>query len=157
MNFCTDPHSLVSIDLNELIGKSLNTINTNFSLLQNQTCKESVFLSNFSSLYSNIETKIDSLGSILKGSPIAYVIFDNSGNILNQKQISSISKISLGSYRVFFSSPINDPYLISSNIISNLSTYISIVSESINSVSITIREQNGNLIDPEKISLLFFV
>lgn len=158
MNFCSNPHSLQTIPLNELVGKSLNTINTNFSLLRNQICTENNFLTNFASQYTSLFTKVQSLSTEFKKIPLAFVYFEQSGNILKQKNITSVNKISTGKYQILFSFTFpNTFYITIPSIFSSTSTmFTSIENENTSFVTITIREQNGSLVDPEKISLTFF-
>jgi hypothetical protein len=156
MSFCSNRYILPTIELEELIGKSLNTINTNFSLISKQTCSEDLQLKEIQNIYSSLQHRINSLGEELRGSPIAYVLFDGLGNSLRQKRISSVNRTSVGIYRISFSSPINSPYLVVPSAVSFYTIQISIIDESVNSVIVASRQQNGTLIDPEKISLTFF-
>lgn len=155
MNFCSNPHSLVFIDLNELIGKSLITINTNFSLLKEQICSQNNFLHDFEEKCRLIETKIFSLSAELNKTPFAYVNFTSNGNILKQKGISSVSRISLGTYRINFLTP-HTNYILNASLVSSIYGFVNSVTETSTSITIRTRQQNNNLFDPEKISLIFF-
>jgi hypothetical protein len=156
MSFCSNPHSLAFIDLGELIGKSLNTINTNFSILTQQICSENTHILKIQDIYSSLQNRLSHLQDELRGSPIAYVLFDGAGNFFSGKRISVVNKLATGTYQVFFSTAINSPYLTIPENISSTQTHTSITNETINSVIVTNRQLNGNLVDPEKISLTFF-
>jgi hypothetical protein len=155
MSFCSNPYSLISVDLNELIGKSLNTINTNFSLIKEQICLEDIFLNQFENKCQVLESKISSFQQELQKTPSIFINFTGNGNILNQKGVSSVSRISLGVYRINFSSPQTN-YILGGSLVSLTSGFISIISETSTFVTLNVRQHNGNLFDPEKISLVFF-
>jgi len=156
MSFCSNSNFLPTINLEELVGKSLNTINANFSLISKQVCLEDQYFKRIQPTFFSLQNRINSLSEELKGSPIAYVLFDGGGNYLYGKRILNVNKISTGTYQISFSTPINSNYILMPDASANSSSVqISIVNENANFATITSRQLDGALIDPEKISLIF--
>lgn len=155
MNPCSNLKSLVTINLNELVGKSLNTINNNFLQFNKEICSEAAFLSNFKNLYFSVYKKMADLNVALKGRCEAHVLFDSFGNILKQDGILQVFHLSLGIYQINFSSLLNEYIVIPDTVFSSL-VFISIINETPTSVTISTRLSDGSLVNPEKISLTFF-
>lgn len=155
MNFCSNPNSLISINLNELIGKSLNSINANFSILKEQICQQENILVPFLAKNSLFENQVLTLSSELIKKSFAEVVFEGNGNILKQNEIFSVQKISFGEYHIIFSS-LHDNFLFTGSLVSSSLGFINSTSETSTSLTIKTRLLNGNLFEPEKISLVFF-
>lgn len=157
MSFCTDPNSIIPIDINECVGNSLTTMNTNFDILKDEVCNQySNVLS--SETEKNILTNYtSSLSSQLNLTPKCSVKFDNDSNIVSQEGISEVTKQSIGIFRVYFSNNFNNTnYLTIASSVSEIPCFVFVSEEYPNYIEIHARASDGNLTDPNFINLVFF-
>lgn len=104
MSLCDDPNAIPAIDLDECIGNSLVTLNTNFQRLKEEICTNSSEISSLQVELSGLTTRYNALTSVNATlRPKAIVAFNNTGTPLLSYNIGSVTKTSTGQYRVTFS------------------------------------------------------
>ena len=157
MSFCTDPNSIISIDINECVGNSLTTMNANFNIIKNEICDQHSNVISNESEKNILTNQVISLSSQLNLIPNCSVKFNDEGTIISGEAISNVERLSTGIFRVFFNNHLNDTnYLTIASNISETPCFIFITDESTNYVEIKTRNSSGNLINPNFINLIFF-
>lgn len=157
MSFCTDPNSIISIDINECVGNSLTTMNANFNIIKNEICDQHSNVISNESEKNILTNQVISLSSQLNLIPKCSVKFNDEGTIISGEAISNVERLSTGIFRVFFTNNFNDTnYLTIASNISETPCFIFITDESTNYVEIKTRNSSGNLINPNFINLIFF-
>ena len=157
MSFCTDPNSIISIDINECVGNSLTTMNTNFNILNGEVCDQYSDILTNKSEKNILTSRIISLSSLSNLMPKCSVKFDDEGTIISSEGINRVDKLSTGNFRVFFEGNFNDNnYLAITSSISEIPCWVFVTFEHIGFLEIKARNSNGNLIDPNFINLTVF-
>ena len=157
MSFCTDPNSIIGIDINECVGNSLTTMNANFNILKTEICNQ---YSNILSAESEKKTLTNytvSLSAQLNLMPKCSVKFDDEGVIVSSEGVNLVTRFSTGIFRVFFSENFNDNnYLTIASSVSEIPCFVFVSGEYTNYAEIKVVNGNGSLINPNFINLIFF-
>lgn len=157
MSFCTDPNSIITIDISECVGNSLTTMNTNFNIVKDEICDQYSNILLAESEKNILTNYTTSLSSQLNLLPKCSVKFDDEGVIVSSENITNVTKVNTGIFRIYFSSNFNDTnYITIASSISEIPCFIFVVGEYTNYVEINTRNSNGNLINPNFINLIFF-
>lgn len=167
MNICTNSEIIATIDLDECVGQSLVTINTNFQLLKDSTCFNFENTEEKRTQTNNLSTDVYTLSSFSSNVPKAIVSFDATTNpptILNSVNITlgGVSRLSTGVFEVNFTKNFsNTNYLIVGNCseYSSGTNYVWVqptLTQTISSSKINIRDEDGTYTNPDYVSLLFF-
>jgi hypothetical protein len=114
MRLCDNPFTIPTIDIDECIGTSLATINTNVQELKNELCLNSNELAEIKISLDSLHTNINNLSALSPGIAKAYVIFDGTRDIngnytkngnrylYNNFGIASVSSNKTGTYSLSF-------------------------------------------------------
>ena len=151
MSACNSLSLLQTINLEESVGKSLNTINNNFSLINEQTCKQYDEVNQLLSYSTQTDDLVSQLERDFFGYCKCFVIFENSGNIIQNKNVSYIEKNSTGNFTIYFNTPIQDSYVPFLNTMSSQMSFANIYYENIHFLKISCKTPNNIPIDPDKI------
>lgn len=169
MNLCTYPDPVQIIDLDDYLGLSLFTINSNFEVIKDASCFLNDSYETLQQTYNTSYTTISALSSDKSRISYASVAFDcnknaagnpDTGNTSRFKyasnNISTVIKNSTGNYIINFS-PVfsNDSYAVMATA---SGSYVSPLSASFinTSIEINIRDINGNLYDSDYVSITIF-
>jgi hypothetical protein len=76
MSICDLPNAITTIDLDECVGTSLATINTNFLKLQQQACEDSAELSRLTQDLLALSSSYLELSAKAAGIPKAWIVFN---------------------------------------------------------------------------------
>jgi len=114
MRLCDNPYSIPTIDIDECIGLSLATINTNVQDLKDELCLNNDELAAIQTSFNTLSTNLLTLSALTPGIAKAYVVFDGTrdtngvitknGNRLlyNNFGIASVSSNKTGTYSLSF-------------------------------------------------------
>lgn len=170
MNLCGYPNPVQTIDIDDYLGLSLFTINSNFQVLKEGSCFIDDRYSTSQIQYSGLNVEVVQLSSFSKAIAYAEVSFDctrnaagnvNSGNnnrfIYTSYNITSVTKNSNGNYTINFNSNFGaNRYAVigstsSDNLVTPLSSgYVTA------STTINIRDIDGVLSNPDYVSIVIF-
>jgi hypothetical protein len=167
MNICTNSEIIATIDLDECVGQSLVTINTNFQLLKDSACFNFEEVEEKRTQTDNLSTDVHELSSFSSNVPKAIVSFDATTDpptILNSVNIKlgGVNRLSVGVFQINFQNNFsNTDYLIIGNCSehSSGSNYVWVqptLTQTISTSRINIRDENGIYANPNYVSLLFF-
>jgi hypothetical protein len=167
MSLCNDPYSVVNIDLDEYVGTSLFTINTNFEKLKTEVCRLEGEINILEPDYLTFNTGLCALSAMRPGFAKAWVRFNGIGtgnlSVYSNYNVPSVSGSGSGSYRINFS-----PSFTGTNYVlvgtcdqttqSNNYGWVSIVENSFttNSVIINIRNTAGSITTANNINILAY-
>lgn len=167
MNICTNSEIIATIDLDECVGQSLVTINTNFQLLKDSACFNFEQAEEKRTQTNNLNADVQMLSSFSSNVPKTIVSFDATTNpptILNSVNIplGGVSRLSTGVFEINF-----EKHFLNTNysIVGNCSEYSTgtnyvwvqpTLTQTVSSSKINIRDENGNYANPNYVSLLFF-
>lgn len=108
MSICTNPFSILTIDLDECIGLSLATINTNFRLLKEQTCLTYDELQTVERELSDLYANYRALTALRINRRIAKaeVAFDGTGvavpSVYSSFNVASVRRLNTGVFALSF-------------------------------------------------------
>lgn len=165
MNICVNPDSIGTIDLDECIGNSLVTINTNFELLKEANCLTFTEIEQKELQINTLKTEMQLLSTAIRGVPKALVSFDgtiNPPNLLKKSKITGVDRLSAGVFKIVFETPLPDTnYLLLGTCFETLSgsDYVWVqptLTQTVSSATINIRNENGVYANPNYASILFF-
>lgn len=165
MRICTDRDAIATIDLDECVGLSLATINTNFQLLKEANCLTDEEIKNKQFQINELTNKINSLSAECANIPKALVTFDGSTNpvdIINSLRVVQVSSLNTGVYSLSFEPPFNDTNYLILGTCSQLSatpnyTWVQPTSSVTNSSTvINIRNVNGDFEVPKYVTVTIF-
>lgn len=163
MSICDDPNAIPAIDLDECIGNSLVTLNTNFQRLREEICTNSTEISSLQVELSGITTRYNTLTSVNATlRPKAIVAFNGTtGTPLLSYNIGSVTRTNIGRYTVTFSPAFtNTNYAVIGTSQETLSTsnqgWVQPTSFTNSNVGINIRKDNGDYLDPAYISIIVY-
>jgi len=164
MRICTDREAIAVIDLDECLGLSLATINTNFSLLKEANCLTQEEIDKRQNQLNDLNSRINSLSSELLIIPKALVTFKASSNpsIINSLRVISVSSLDTGVFQLSFVPQFNNNNytLIGTSFeLSATPTYTWVqptTAVTSSAATINIRNENGDFINPEYISITVF-
>lgn len=168
MSLCSDPYSIVNIDLDEYIGTSLYTINTNFAKLKDEVCRIDGEVGLLIPSYSTLVTQMCALSAISPGLARAWVKFNGVGAGSNLTRFSSYNVASVsgngsGTYVLTFSPAFTGTnYAVVGTCEQNPQTsnygWVSVLSGSFttSSVTINIRNTSGSTNTSNSISILVY-
>jgi len=165
MSICELPNAITTIDLDECVGTSLATINTNFLKLQQQACEDSTELSRLTQDLLALSSSYLELSAKAPGIPKAWIVFDgNSGAIptVFASYNMSVSSSGTGRYAVTFGTAF--PSLCYALVGSSSSTAASpfytwlqpTTAFTPASATINIHDLSGTFVNPEYISLAVY-
>lgn len=163
MSLCDDPNAIPSIDLDECIGNSLVTLNTNFQRLREEICTNNSEISALQFELSGLTTRYNSLTSInSRLRPKAIVAFNGTtGTPTLSYNIGSITRTNVGRYTVTFS-PVftNTNYVVigtsQETSAGSNQGWVQPTSFTNSNVGINIRRSDGTFIDSDYISVLIY-
>jgi hypothetical protein len=120
MRLCDKPYSIPTIDIDECIGLSLATINTNFQDLKNEYCLNDSELATIETSFNTLSSNVISLSALSPGMAKAYVVFDGTRNIsgnytmtgnrflYSSYGVASVSSNRTGTYSLSFTRPFSN-------------------------------------------------
>jgi hypothetical protein len=167
MSICFNPFAVQTIDLDECIGLSLATINTNYQqLLQENTatCEELDLISNN---LANLYTRYESLTSQRRGMAKATVAFDGTGtatpSVYSSFNIARVLRRSTGVFELSYLSafPNANYALIGTSMLTatsatNFSWVQPTTAFATTSATINIRDLSGTFVNPEYVSIAVY-
>jgi hypothetical protein len=165
MSFCDTP--IQTIDLDECIGLSLATINTNFQLLQEQNCITYNELLTLQSDLTALNTRYIELTSYRPRIAKADVAFDGTGtavpSVYSAFNISSVVRRSTGVFELSFSTAFpNISYaligtsMLTATSATRLSWVMPTTAFAPTSATINIRDLSGVFVNPEYVSIAVY-
>ena len=165
MNICTDRQAIAPIDLDECLGLSLATINTNFNLLKEANCFTSEELTVKQNEINDLTTKVNSLSTDLTKVAQALVVFDGTNDpatIIKSSRVAKVDRLSTGVFELsFVPSFLDTNYLIVGTCIetSTNSKYTWVAPTATQTVStsiVNIRNESGDFVNPNYVSVSIF-
>lgn len=114
MRLCDNPYSIPTIDIDECIGLSLATINSNFNSLKEEYCLNNDELAVIETSFNTLSSNLISLSALSPGIAKAYVVFDGTRNVsgnytmlgnrflYSSYGIASVSSNKTGTYSLSF-------------------------------------------------------
>lgn len=168
MSLCNDPYAIANIDLDEYVGTSLHTINTNFVKLKDEVCRLNSEVDELRPSYSTLNAGVCALSAIRPGFARAWVRFNGIGASSNLTRFSSYNVASVsgngtGTYVLTFSPAFTGTnYAIVGTCEQSTQTnnygWVSILSGSFtpSTVSICIRNTAGSTTTSNSISILAY-
>jgi hypothetical protein len=120
MRLCDNPFSIPIIDIDECIGLSLATINTNFQDLKNEYCLNESELATIETSFSALSSNVISLSALTPGIAKTYVVFDGTRNtsgsylmtgnrlLYSSYGVASVSSNRTGTYSLSFTRPFSN-------------------------------------------------
>ena len=108
-SICDNPYSIPSIDLDECIGTSLATINSNFQDLKESNCDTFDELNRIDNNLIELSAIASELSSYAPRFPKAWVYFNGTNEeIYSSFNVAQVSSLSTGVYALSFTVPFND-------------------------------------------------
>jgi hypothetical protein len=166
MSLCNNPYSIPEINIDEYIGTSLNTINSNFSELKTELCRLNDEYNILTPNLNNLQTSLNTLSSNVNGFAKAWVNFEGGGsgflNLISYHNVLTVSGNNLGSYDIRFLTPLsNNNYALigtcSHNQTNNLYTWVQTTTGFTSaSATINIRNTTGALVTADTVSVVVF-
>ena len=159
MSICDSVNSISVIGLDECVGTSLNTINLNFSRLQDQLCTDQSELVTLQQELLALSASYIDLQTKSPGFAKAWVVFDgNNGYRFASNNISLVTRTGTGQYTLTFSNTLTGYALVgtSSSIAANTYTWLQPTSFGTTSATININDYTGTFVDPEYVSITIF-
>jgi hypothetical protein len=108
MSICNQPNAITIINLDDCVGTSLATINTNFLKLQQQACEDNEELSRLTQNLVELSSSYLELSSKASGIPKAWIVFNGDSGpdpIVFNSYNMSVSSIGTGQYIVTYGTP----------------------------------------------------
>jgi hypothetical protein len=165
MRICIEKEAIATIDLDECLGLSLATINTNFQLLKEANCFTTEELNTKQIQINEVHSRINSLSAVLFKIPKALVTFDRTTdpvNIINSLRVKEVSSLDTGVYRLSFDPPFNDTNYATIGTCYQLSAVSDYVwtqpttEVTSSSIVINIRNKDGVFVNPDYVSVTIF-
>lgn len=167
MSICSNPYIIQMIDLDECIGLSLATINTNFKLLKDENCSTYNELYTLHENLSSLYTKYNSLTAQRPRFVRASVAFDGTAtanpSVFSRFNVASVFRRSTGVFELSFTTAFpNISYaLIGTSLLTATSANnFSYIQPSTNftttSATINIRDLSGIFVNPEYVSVAVY-
>ena len=164
MRICIDKESIATINLDECLGLSLATINTNFELLKEANCFTYEEILQKQNEINDLTTKVNSLSVDVNKIAKATVVFDgttNPVNIINSSGIDQINRLSTGEFEIIFDPGFEDiNYLILASCVeTNISSkyvWAAPTSQTPTTCTIKVRNESGNLVNPSRVFATFY-
>lgn len=162
---CDNPYSIPTIDLDECIGTSLATINSNFQELKGIDCLTYDETERIQTSLIDLSSQFFSLSSFAPGFAKAYVGFSVSGStptIQSTLNVARVSALSTGTFALSFTTafPGVSNYALVGTCKETLTgsqyVWVQPTTFTATSASINIRSQDGTLTNPEYVSILIF-
>lgn len=162
MSICDLPNAITTVDLDECVGTSLATINTNFLKLQQQACEDSSELSRLTQDLLALSSSYLELSAKAAGIPKAWITFDGSSGAVFAFYNMSVSVLGTGRYAVTFGTafPSLCYALVGSSSSTAASTYYTWLQPTTAftpaSATINIHDLSGTFVNPEYVSLAVY-
>jgi hypothetical protein len=168
MNLCDDPYSIPVIDIDEYVGSSLFTLNTNFTKLKDEVCRLDNEAALLQPSYSTLTKGVCALTTIRPGFARAWVKFNGVGASNNLTRFSSYNVASVsgngsGTYVLTFSPSFTGTnYAVVGTCEQSTQTnnygWVSVLSGSFttNTVTVCIRNTAGSTTTSSSISILAY-
>lgn len=165
MSICDLPNAITTIDLDECVGTSLATINTNFLKLQQQACEDSSEIFRLAQDLLALSSSYLELSAKTPGLPKAWIVFDgNSGAnpTVFASYNMSVSSFGTGQYTVTFGTafPSLCYALVGSSSSTAASPYYTWLQPTTAftpaSATINIHDLSGTFVNPEYVSLAVY-
>jgi hypothetical protein len=109
VRLCTDPYAILPININECIGQSLNTINSYYTLVQENVCLQNDEVEELRSDLRALSSDVYALSSDITNFPKAFVSFSgnlstvaNTLEIFNSYNVSTVVVVTTGIYDIYF-------------------------------------------------------
>jgi len=167
MAFCLNPNLIQTIDLDECIGLSLATINTNYKLLQDANCYTYNELLPIEQTLSSVNTGYKELTSYKNQMAKATVAFNGTQTpvliIGTPFNIAGITRRSTGVFELSFANAFTDTTyaLIGTSLLlatsaGNFSWVQPSTTLATTSATINIRDLSGTYVNPEYVSIIVY-
>jgi hypothetical protein len=165
MSICDLPNAITTIDLDECVGTSLATINTNFLKLQQQACEDSVELSRLTQDLLALSSSYLELSAKAAGIPKAWIVFNGDSGATPTVFASynmSISSSGIGQYAVTFGTafPSLCYALVGSSSLTVANSFYTWLQPTTAftpaSATINIHDLSGTFVNPEYVSLAVY-
>ena len=162
MSICDLPNAITTIDLDECVGTSLATINTNFLKLQQQACEDSAELSRLTQDLLALSSSYLELSAKAAGIPKAWITFNGSSGTAFASYNMSVSSLGTGRYAVTFGTafPSLCYALVGSSSLTAANSFYTWLQPTTAfapaSATINIHDLSGTFVNPEYISLAVY-
>jgi len=167
MSICTNQYAIQTIDLDECIGVSLNTINSNFKLLKDENCLTFTELELLSASINSINLKCTDLSGSKFQLAQASAAFDGTGtatpSVYSSFNVASILRRSTGVFELSFATAFpNISYALigtcsqTQTSTNNLAWVQPLTTLTTTSATINITDLSGIRVNPQYISVVVF-
>jgi hypothetical protein len=164
MKICTDPRAIATIDLDECLGLSLATINTNFELLKEANCLTSEEVAEKQTEIQELTTKVNSLSENLFKIAQATVSFDGTydpANLITSSRVVKVDRLSTGVFELSFVPAFSDTnYLVLGSCletsISSKYVWVAPTLQTLSTTTINTRNENGDFVNPNYVNVTIF-
>ena len=167
MSICFSENAIQTIDLDECIGLSLATINSNYKLLQDENCYTFEELETISLNLTGLNAAYSALTALTQGRAKAGAVFDGTGvavpSVYSSFNIARILRRSTGVFELSFTTPfVNTNYAligtsqVSSTTTSNFSWVQPSTIFATTSATINIRDLSGTYVNPAYVSIAVY-
>jgi hypothetical protein len=166
MKICTNNELIATIDLDECLGLSLATINTNFDLLRESNCFTNEEINLRQTQIEELSSKITHLSLEATAVPKVFTTFNASDNPISFEglRIKNVTSPSTGVFKLSFDANFSDSNYAIIGTCSNLSaedmitSWVQISANTLTPTSCVINIQNisGVRINPKYVSISIF-
>ena len=167
MSICNNPYAVQTIDLDECIGLSLATINTNYRLLQEQNCLTYDDLVLIQKDLSALTLNYNALSALRPRIAKADVAFDGTGtatpSVYSSFNIARVLRRSTGVFELSFTTAFpNISYaligtsMLTATSATNFSWVMPTTAFAPTSATINIRDLSGTFVNPEYVSIAVY-
>jgi len=164
MKICTDSKAIATIDLDECLGLSLATINTNFELLKEANCLTSEEIAEKQTEINELTTKVSSLSENLYKISQANVSFNGAydpAQLITSSRVVKVDRLSTGVFELSFVPAFSDTnYLVLGSCvetsISSKYVWVAPVSQTFSTTTINTRNENGDFVNPNYVNVTVF-
>lgn len=168
MSICNNPYAILPIGLNECIGLSLNTINSYYELLKDETCSQNNEIVDLETEVRSLSSYLYALSGSLGGIPKAYVTFSGrvstiAGTLekIHSYNVDEVGSMQPGEYRITLAPEITGQHYgvlatCSQLLTGNGFVFATTTAHTLTSVNIKILNKDGNLAVPNIVAVSFF-
>lgn len=163
---CDNPYTIPPIDIDECVGSSLATLNSNFQELKNNTCLTFSEIEEVQSDLVELSAKYQDFISYVPSFIAAKVSFNGTNtSIYTQLNVASVSALGTGMYALSFTTafPTSGYALIGtcqekriSGFPTNTYVWVQPTTFTTTTAVININDEDGNFIDPEYVSIIIY-
>lgn len=168
MSICTNPYAILPIGINECIGLSLNTINSYYQLIKDESCLQGTEIDDITTQIFALSSEIYTLSAEMIGVPKAFVTFSGSVSTIagtlvkfHNHNVDEVSVVGPGEYNITFTPTFSsEGYGILATCTQTLtgSSYVfaSTTASTPTSAGVKITNKAGDPATPELVAVSFF-